>query len=136
LIGVFVVPRAWALLRSVVDVLLESTPRHLDIAQIEKAMRALPGVESVHDVHIWSITSGFDAMSGHVLSNGRPSEDVLHDLRTLLRDRFGIKHVTLQVESADHAEDGACCVTDPRCFVPTAVRLPATTERSHTKPAV
>jgi cobalt-zinc-cadmium efflux system protein len=135
LIGVLVIPRAWALLRSVIDVLLESTPRHLDMPQIENAMRAQPGVESIHDLHIWSITSGFDAMSGHVLSNGRPAEDVLHDLRTLLRDRFGIKHVTLQVESADHAEDGACCVTDPRCFVPTAIRLPATTERSHTEPA-
>jgi cobalt-zinc-cadmium efflux system protein len=85
-------------------------------------------------MHIWSITSGFDAMSGHVRSNGRPSEDVLHDLRTLLRDRFGINHVTLQVESADHADDGACCVTDPRCFVPTTIRLPATTEHSHTEP--
>jgi cobalt-zinc-cadmium efflux system protein len=135
LIGVFVIPRAWALLRSVVDVLLESTPHHLNMPLIETAMRAQPGVESIHDMHIWSITSGFDAMSGHVRSNGRPSEDVLHDLRTLLRDRFGITHVTLQVESADHADDGACCVTDPRCFVPTAIRLPATTEHSHTEPA-
>src|SRR5947209_1402020 len=64
-IGLFMVPRAWALLRSVVDVLLESTPRHLNMPQIEAAMRAQPGVESVHDLHLWSITSGFDAMSGH-----------------------------------------------------------------------
>ena len=125
LIGVFIVPRAWGLLRSVVDVLLESTPRHLDMPQIEAAMRAVPGVESVHDLHIWTITSGFDAMSGHVRSNGRPSDDVLHDLRSMLRDRFGIEHVTLQVEAADHADDGACCITDPRCFVPKTVRLPA-----------
>ena len=126
LIGVFIVPRAWGLLRSVVDVLLESTPRHLDMPQIEAAMRAVPGVESVHDLHIWTITSGFDAMSGHVRANGRPSDDVLHDLRSMLRDRFGIEHVTLQVEAADHADDGACCITDPRCFVPKTVRLPAT----------
>jgi cobalt-zinc-cadmium efflux system protein len=126
LIGVFIVPRAWTLLRSVVDVLLESTPRHLDMPQIEAAMRAVPGVESVHDLHIWTITSGFDAMSGHVRSNGRPSDDVLHDLRSMLRDRFGIEHVTLQVEAADHADDGSCCITDPRCFVPKTVRLPAT----------
>src|ERR1700737_2824708 len=125
LIGVFIVPRAWGLLRSVVDVLLESTPHHLDMPQIEAAMRAVPGVESVHDLHIWTITSGFDAMSGHVRANGRPSDDILHDLRSMLRDRFGIEHVTLQVEAADHADDGACCITDPRCFVPKTVRLPA-----------
>src|SRR5712691_5013439 len=132
LIGVFIIPRAWGLLRSVVDVLLESTPRHLDMRQIEAAMRAIPGVESVHDMHLWSITSGFDAMSGHVRANGRSSEEVLHDLVSMLRGRFGIEHVTLQVEAADHADDGACCVADPRCFVPTAVRMPATAEHSHT----
>ena len=121
LIGVFMLPRAWVLLRSVIDVLLESAPGHLNIPQIEAAMRAVPGVDSVHDMHLWSITSGFDAMSGHVRSNGRPSEDVLHDLRTMLRDRFGIEHVTLQVEAANHADDGACCVADPRCFVPTGL---------------
>jgi cobalt-zinc-cadmium efflux system protein len=133
LIGAFMIPRALVLLRSVIDVLLESTPRHLDMREIETAMRAQPGVESVHDLHVWSITSGFDAMSGHVRSNDRPSEEVLHDLRTMLRDRFGIRHVTLQVESADHADDGACCVMDPRCFVPTSVPLPAIAGHSRTK---
>ncbi len=126
LIGVFIVPRAWGLLRSVVDVLLESTPEHLNMPQIEAAMRAVAGVESVHDLHIWTITSGFDAMSGHVRSNGRASDDVLHDLRHMLRDRFRIEHLTLQVEAADHADDGACCITDPRCFVPRTVRMPPT----------
>jgi cobalt-zinc-cadmium efflux system protein len=128
-IGVLIIPRAWALLRSVVDVLLESTPRHIDMRQIEAAMREVPGVESVHDLHVWSITSGFDAMSGHVRAVGRLSEEVLHDLVSLLRDRFGIEHVTLQVESATHADDGACCVADPRCFVPSSIRLPATEGR-------
>ena len=133
-IGILMLPRALVLLRSVVDVLLESTPRHLDMPAIEAAMRAEPGVESVHDLHLWSITSGFDAMSGHVRSNGRPSEDVLHDLRTMLRDRFGIEHITLQVEAADHADDGACCVADPRCFVPIPIPVPARTVRSRTAP--
>jgi cobalt-zinc-cadmium efflux system protein len=133
-IGVLMLPRAFVLLRSVVDVLLEATPRHLDTAAIEAAMRAQPGVESVHDLHLWSITSGFDAMSGHVRSNGRPSEEVLHDLVSMLRDQFGIEHVTLQVEAADHADDGACCVADPRCFVPIAVPIPARSAHSHTAP--
>ena len=130
LIGLLIVPRAWGLLRSVIDVLLESTPRHLDVREIETAMRSVPGVESTHDIHLWTITSGFDAMSGHVRSNGRPSEQVLHDLQRTLREQFGIEHVTLQVEAADHADDGACCIADPRCFVPaTAVRLPVRSER-------
>jgi cobalt-zinc-cadmium efflux system protein len=135
LIGVFMLPRAVALLRSVVEVLLESTPRHLDLGEIESAMRSVPGVQSVHDVHLWSITSGFDAMSGHVLTDGRPSQEVLHDVRTVLRDQFGIEHVTLQVEGTDYADDGACCVMDPRCFVPTPIPLPATAGRSRTEPA-
>jgi cobalt-zinc-cadmium efflux system protein len=134
-IGLFMLPRAFGLLRSVVDVLLESTPRHLNVPEIEAAMESVPGVGSVHDLHLWSITSGFDAMSGHVRSNGRRPEDLLHDLRMLLRDRFGIEHVTLQVEGADHADDGACCIADPRCFVPTAIPLPATAARSRTAPA-
>src|SRR5438270_645280 len=133
-IGLVMLPRAFALLRSVLDVLFESTPNHLNLSEIESAMRSQQGVESVHDVHLWSITSGFDAMSGHVRSNGRRSEDVLHDLRTMLRDRFGIEHVTLQVEGADHADDGACCVMDPRCFVPKAVPLPATVAHSRREP--
>jgi cobalt-zinc-cadmium efflux system protein len=133
-IGLLMLPRAVVLLRSVVDVLLEATPGHLDTSEIESAMRAQPGVASVHDLHLWSITSGFDAMSGHVRADGRPSEDVLHDLRTMLRDQYGIEHITLQVEAANHADDGACCVADPRCFVPKSIPLPAMQARSRTAP--
>ncbi len=135
LIGLLILPRAWSLLRSVIDVLLEATPRHLDMQQIESSMRAVPGVGSVHDLHVWTISSGFDAMSGHVRSNGRRSDEVLHDLRQMLRETFGIEHVTLQVESLDHADDGACCIEDPRCFVPRAVPTAAILERSRTAPA-
>jgi cobalt-zinc-cadmium efflux system protein len=117
-IGLLILPRAWGLLRSVVDVLLEAAPRNIDMRQIEAAMLEVPGVRSVHDLHVWTITSGFVAMSGHLQACGRPSEDVLHDVRRLLHDRFGIEHLTLQVESVDHADDGACCWLDPRCFIP------------------
>jgi cobalt-zinc-cadmium efflux system protein len=134
LIGLLMLPRAVVLLRSVVDVLLEATPSHVNLSAIEAAMRAQPGVVSVHDLHVWSITSGFDAMSGHVRTEGRGAEDVLHDIRSMLRDPFAIEHITLQVESADHADDGACCVADPRCFVPKSIPVPATVARSHTTP--
>ncbi len=116
LVALFILPRAWTLLRSGLDVLLEATPAHLDLANIVGAMQQTPGVAAVHDVHAWTISSGYVAMSAHVQASGRPSSDVLHDLQTLLRENLHVDHVTLQVESADHMDDGACCIMDPRCL--------------------
>jgi cobalt-zinc-cadmium efflux system protein len=79
-------------------------------------MQTVPGVAAVHDVHAWTIASGYVAMSAHVLANGRPSAEVLHDLQRLLREDLHVDHITLQVESDDHADDGACCIMDPRCL--------------------
>jgi hypothetical protein len=56
-------------------------------------------------------------MSGHVLASGRPSSEVLHDLRVQLKEHFNIQHVTLQVEQPDHADDGACCTLDARSLI-------------------
>ena len=89
MIGLLIVPRAWGLLHSVVDVLLEAAPRHLDMQAIEAAMREVPGVESVHDLHVWTITSGFVSMSGHVRASGsivrgraaRPAADAARAIR-------------------------------------------------------
>ncbi|MCC7367925.1 MAG: cation transporter [Chloroflexi bacterium] len=116
LVALFILPRAWALLRSGLDVLLEATPAHLDLKKVVGAMALVPGVAAVHDVHAWTIASGYVAMSAHVQATGRPSADVLHDLQRLLRDDLHVGHITLQVESADHIDDGACCVVDPRCL--------------------
>jgi cobalt-zinc-cadmium efflux system protein len=115
LIALFIVPRAWHLLRSALDVLLEATPSHLSVERVAAAIQEVPGVTAVHDLHIWTITSGFLAMSAHIVAERRSSE-VLHDVRALLRQRFGIEHTTLQVERPDHADDGACCTMDPRCY--------------------
>jgi cobalt-zinc-cadmium efflux system protein len=98
-------------------VLLEATPSHLNIAELEAAMRGVPGVASVHELHAWTITSGFVALSAHVLAEDRRSDDVLHDLLVVLRGRFGIEHATIQVERPGHADDGACCTMDPRCLM-------------------
>jgi cobalt-zinc-cadmium efflux system protein len=117
LIALLILPRAWQLLRTTLDVLLEATPGHVDTAAIEQAMLRTPGVTSVHELHVWSITSGFVALSAHVTAQGRASAEVLHDLQLLVRQRFGIEHSTLQVESADHVDDGACCSLDPRCLL-------------------
>lgn len=119
-IALFILPRAWSLLKTGLDVLLEAAPSHLDMRQVVQTMSTVSGVAAVHDVHAWTIASGYVAMSAHVQANGRPSADVLHDLQTLLRDELHIQHVTLQVESADHADDGACCVMDPRCMLQTS----------------
>jgi cobalt-zinc-cadmium efflux system protein len=119
LIALFILPRAWSLLRTGLDVLLEATPAHLDLGQVVATMRRVPGVVAVHDVHAWTIASGYVAMSAHVQAKGRPSADVLHDLQTLLREELHVDHVTLQVESGDHADDGACCIMDPRGLLQT-----------------
>jgi cobalt-zinc-cadmium efflux system protein len=135
LIGILIVPRALGLLKTVIDVLLESAPSGLDVRQVEGAMLGVRGAAAVHDVHLWTITSGFVAMSAHVTASGRAPADVLHDLRVVLRDRFGIEHVTLQVEPSDHADAWACCELDPRCFVLTSREPRAASRESFPLPA-
>jgi cobalt-zinc-cadmium efflux system protein len=120
LIAALVLFSSISLLRATFSVLMEAAPVGLDAKTVESAMTAAPGVASVHDLHVWTVTSGFPALSAHVQSAGRPSSDVLHDLRTLLRARFGLEHVTLQVESCEHPRDTACCELDPRCLPPTS----------------
>jgi cobalt-zinc-cadmium efflux system protein len=114
-IGLFILPRAWQLLVRVLDVLLEGTPRDLDLTALNVALRAVPGVVGVHDMHVWTITSGFVAMSGHVEVDERDNGEALQDLQSILRNQFGIEHATLQLERAGHAGDGMYCTIDPRC---------------------
>jgi cobalt-zinc-cadmium efflux system protein len=102
LIGVLVIYSSWDLLRESVAVLLEGTPAHIDLAAVRAAMLAIPGVEEVHDLHVWTITSGMEAMSGHVVVGGRDerrhSGEILADLHRELHDRFGLDHLTIQIE--------------------------------------
>lgn len=121
-IGLLILPRTAKLLKQAIEILLEATPPNVDVRQIEATMRDVPGVSSAHDLHVWTITSGFIAMSGHVETEGRPSSEVLHELQTLLHTRFGIEHATLQVERPGHSGDGICCTIDPRCLVVGGVR--------------
>lgn len=100
-IGLLIVVSSWRLLRESVDVLLEATPPGINSAEVSVAMIATDGVENVYDLHIWTVTSGMTALSSHVEVTGtRDWNDVLLDLSTLLRERFGIAHVTLQPERA------------------------------------
>ena len=99
LIGGLVVFGAWSLLRESVDVLLEAAPSGVVVADVRRAMDAVPGVEGVHDLHVWTVTSGLTALSAHVeTANFGTWEQCLNALATMLREQFGIAHVTLQPE--------------------------------------
>jgi cobalt-zinc-cadmium efflux system protein len=100
LIALLIVPRTWSLLKQAVNVLLEGTPPHLELAEIEAAMCAVPGVRRVHDLHVWTLTSGREAMSAHVVvEDVRESERLLETLHAVLHARFGIDHTTMQLET-------------------------------------
>ncbi|MDD5304053.1 MAG: cation diffusion facilitator family transporter, partial [Elusimicrobia bacterium] len=97
-----IVLTAFWLLRDSVHILLEGAPAHLDIEDIRAALSKIPGVKEVHDLHLWSLTQGQEAMSGHlVLSEGRDHAEALTAGKNLLAERFHISHVTLQIEKDD-----------------------------------
>jgi cobalt-zinc-cadmium efflux system protein len=99
-IAVFIIPRTWRLLRQAVNVLLEGVPAHLDLTAIEDAITQVPGVVRVHDLHVWTLTSGREAMSAHVVVlDVRESERLLAALHAVLHARFGIDHTTIQLET-------------------------------------
>lgn len=104
-IGLFILPRTWSLLREAVGVLLEGTPSDVNVASLRAAIAAVPGVTGVHDLHVWSLTSGLNAMSAHaVLSAGASHDDVLRAVQTMVTSTFNIRHATIQIEPAGHEE--------------------------------
>jgi cobalt-zinc-cadmium efflux system protein len=101
-IGLLVVGSAWAVLRDSVAILLEATPRGLAAEEVGRAMTGVRGVRQVHDLHIWTITSGFPALSAHVLvAPGADCHAIRIELDRLLAERFELTHTTLQVEHED-----------------------------------
>ena len=99
IIGLLVLASSWTILRDASRILLEAAPADLDVAEIGRRLSGHPGVRNVHDLHVWTITSGFPALSAHVLVAAR--EDCHQrraELETLLHDEFGIDHTTLQVD--------------------------------------
>ena len=103
-IGLLIGLSSWVLITQSVHVLLEGVPPHLNLQDITRAMRQIRGVREVHDVHLWTITTGLEAMSGHVivetLSDGPV---ILQHLERLLSERFGITHTTFQLEPKSSA---------------------------------
>ncbi|MFF5932734.1 cation diffusion facilitator family transporter [Streptomyces sp. NPDC012508] len=108
LIGLMIVPRTVKLLRETLDVLLESAPKGVDMAEVRAHILALPGVEDVHDLHAWTITSGMPVLSAHVVVSQAAldavgHEKMLHELQGCLGDHFDVEHCTFQLEPAGHA---------------------------------
>jgi len=111
-IVVLIIPRAWSLLREVVDVLLEATPHGVDLEEVRDHIRRVRGVVDVHDLHAWTITSGVPVLSAHVIvdhaciSEGRSGE-VLDRLGECLGGHFDVSHCTFQLEPVGHQEHEA-----------------------------
>ena len=103
---------SWRLLRETVDVLMESAPAHVNVAQVRAALADVPGVVAVHDLHVWSIGSGTVALAGHVqVSDATTPElraDLLPAVCSMLRERFGIAHSTIQVEPEGFDQSARC----------------------------
>lgn len=105
LIAILVIYSSWRLLAEAVAVLMESAPHGIDVDEVRAAMGAAPGVVDVHDLHVWSITSGLDSLSAHVvIEEGHSHSELLTALRAMLDERFGIDHVTIQIEPVDFEE--------------------------------
>ncbi|MFF3640945.1 cation diffusion facilitator family transporter [Streptomyces sp. NPDC002564] len=111
-IGFMIVPRTVKLLKETLNVLLESAPKGVDMAEVRAHILDLPGVEEVHDLHAWTITSGLPVLSAHVVvSSGTLDsighEKMLHELQGCLGDHFDVEHCTFQLEPSGHAEHEA-----------------------------
>jgi cobalt-zinc-cadmium efflux system protein len=105
LIGLLILPRTWKLLKDAVDVLLEATPKGIDLEEVRRHIAETPGVADVHDLHAWSITSGMNVVSAHVVVD--PAADppaILDDLCRCLSGDFDVEHSTFQIEHQDRRE--------------------------------
>jgi len=108
LIAVLVTWSAWSLLRESVNVLMEATPKHVDAEEVRRALLGVEGVIEVHDLHIWTITSGFESLSVHAQIEGRERSEILHEMLTIIRERFDIDHSTVQLEERDECANAGC----------------------------
>ncbi len=98
LIALLILASSWRLLREPFNVLMESAPEGIDVRAVGSAMCAVPGVREVHDLHVWTVTSGFPALAAHIRSDPNTAPDeVREQIEAVLLERFGLEHTTLQV---------------------------------------
>lgn len=116
-IGLWVLPRTWILLKESLNILLEGVPQGIELPKVLAAMRSIKGIESVHDLHVWALTSGKSSLTAHVVyMPGTSSEELVEPLKAMLAERFQVFHTTFQMESqaCAHTDDGCNFVGHPR----------------------
>lgn len=102
-IGLFILPRAWRLGKEAVRILVQAAPPHLDVERIKASLSALPGVVDIHDLHVWTLTSGMEVASAHLMIGDHlDPHSTLDGAREVLERDFHIAHATLQVEPEAH----------------------------------
>jgi cobalt-zinc-cadmium efflux system protein len=127
LISLIIIFGAWNLIKESVNVLLEGTPAHINLTAVEDAIRGTENVRDVHDLHVWTITSGMEALSVHVVHEETISQkSLLQNIKTKLHDEFGIDHLTIQMETLEN-EMAHECFSGANCFEP-AQKLNFTTK--------
>ena len=104
LIGLWVIPRTWTLLKSSVNVLMEGVPEELNLDALRSALEKLPGVSEVHDLHVWSVTSGQHNLTAHLVSDAPPA-DLLARVQAVAR-QYDLDHSTVQIEAPGPARGG------------------------------
>jgi cobalt-zinc-cadmium efflux system protein len=109
IVGVMIIFGSWQLVWEAADILLESTPRHIDLDEVQQTLEGHPQVRQVHDLHIWTIASGIFALSVHVTIDNHLNRDCLTwELEELLRQRFSLEHNTIQIEGPDFHNPRVC----------------------------
>ena len=120
LISVIIIAGSWRLIVESVNVLLEGTPTHIDLDALEDEIMSTEGVAGVHDLHVWTISSGIHALSAHINHDESvPHSELLAVLRKKLHDKFGLDHLTIQMETLSRETEAIyICETGTRCFEP------------------
>ena len=116
-VGLLILRGAVRLVLESNDILLEAVPKHLDVARVSSAIKEIEGVRDVHDVHLWTITSGIYALSCHLLIEDRmvsASGHIVEEVNEVLNQKFGIGHSTLQLECGECANSPVCRLSDSK----------------------
>ncbi|MBS1794203.1 MAG: cation transporter [Acidobacteria bacterium] len=118
LISLIIIAGAWNLIRESVNVLLEGTPAHINLKAVEETIRQTADVEDVHDLHVWTITSGMEALSVHIIHRETVApKALLQTVRERLHDEYGIDHVTIQMEVLEPEQQAVHpCFSGANCF--------------------
>ncbi len=125
LISLIIVFSAWRLIRESVNVLLEGTPSHINLTAVEQTIMQTENVENVHDLHVWTITSGMEALSVHIVHKETISQaNFLKNIREKLHDEFGIDHLTIQMETREDEQSNLYhCFSGTNCFTTDEINI-------------